>query len=506
MSDFHLAVFRVIICLNCFFYAMFFMQHNQKETSSGAFASAQFWMGVWNLMEALKVFISDYRYAAVLQALQHIATEFSSATFLLFSWSYSLSDKQRNLKIRYAILSVPLFMIAVFVYMLFTHCSPIFTIDGHKTVFNRIHDVYSFTVSISAAILLVKRCITDINTNGRRYMIISSAAVAFLIALAALFFIHNYRPAMPRNDMSLFLLICTFLLVNLSFVAMYTDENETVLSQCYENLFELTSYPLYIFNSKNQFLAANTVGREMLESDGTKVKQFMQYEVLFPSAKFSRLGVPQDRKAEKMFYLSNIETGNMYLCTKENLQYRYSKKTAGFYFSMFDLDSYNILLKNIEATAYTDQLTGCYNGSFFFMNMHVEMKSTHEEFILLEAGLDNLSEINGILGHAAGDEYVVKTAEILGSLLQEQKLYRMESSTFAAMLPRSQLLLMPELFGKIRASAARYSKSKTCPLSISAGYAIVDDRDTDVSVYYATALSNMLLDRKGHSSRNLSET
>src|SRR5574344_212445 len=376
MSDFHLAVFRVIICLNCFFYAMFFMQHNQKETSSGAFASAQFWMGVWNLMEALKVFIFDCRYSAVLEALQHIATEFSSATFLLFSWSYSLSTKQRNLKIRYVILVVPLLMIVAFVYMLFTQCAPIFTVDGHKTIFNRIHDVYSFAVSISAAVLLVKRCITDINTNGRRYMIISSAAVAFLIVLTALFFVHNYRPTMPRNDISLFLLICTFLLVNLSFVAMYTDENETVLSQSYENLFELTSYPLYIFNSRNQFLAANTAGRVMLESDGTKVKQFMQYEELFPSVRFSRLGVPQDRKAEKMFYLSNIETGSMYLCTKESLCYLYSKKKAGFYFSMFDLDSYNMLLKNIEASAYIDHLTGWFNGSFFFMNMRLEMKST----------------------------------------------------------------------------------------------------------------------------------
>jgi diguanylate cyclase (GGDEF)-like protein len=190
----------------------------------------------------------------------------------------------------------------------------------------------------------------------------------------------------------------------------------------------------------------------------------------------------------------------MYFCTKQPVFRGKSKKEIGYYCTLFDLDSYNLLFKNMEASAYSDPLTGCLNSSSFFMNFRVETQSTHEQCLLVAAGLDNLSEINAVLGHKTGDAYIAATAQILRDMLPENRIYRMESSSFAVILQASKLSEIAELLSALRNVCSRYSKDKPYPLIISAGYAVVEDRNADISTYYTTAISNMMLDRRGHTS------
>jgi diguanylate cyclase (GGDEF)-like protein len=134
------------------------------------------------------------------------------------------------------------------------------------------------------------------------------------------------------------------------------------------------------------------------------------------------------------------------------------------------------------------------------MNFRVETQSTHEQCLLVAAGLDNLSEINAVLGHKTGDAYIAATAQILRDMLPENRIYRMESSSFAVILQASKLSEIAELLSALRNVCSRYSKDKPYPLIISAGYAVVEDRNADISTYYTTAISNMMLDRRGHTS------
>lgn len=160
-----------------------------------------------------------------------------------------------------------------------------------------------------------------------------------------------------------------------------------------------------------------------------------------------------------------------------------------------------MLLKNMESSAYSDPLTGCLNSSSFFMNIRLEIKRMHNRSLLIVAGLDNLSEINSVLGHHAGDAYIAAAAQILHDMFPSSRVFRMESSTFSVLLSSSQLSAMPELFDSIRAACSKYSKNKSYPLVMSTGYAVIEDRNVDVNTYYETALGNMMLDRRGHALR-----
>lgn len=496
MNNYLESVFLIIISLFCFFYAMYFMQRNAKETSAAPFAAANFAMGIWNLLRAVKNMIPEQYYLSI-GAITYLVIEFSAYTLFLFSYRYSVSTEKQNNKVAY----LPLVFPAATIIALLYKRADLFALAGTKPlhVWDYLHTIYGYAFISTAAVLFVIRCVSSFQQNKTGYMILTSILIVFIIQNFVRYFNKlGYLPELTAS-IDYFYDVCTLLLVNLAFFAMYTDLNETVISECRKTLFDRTDMPLFVFNLNNEFLTANEIAKTMISRNTNReLRQYMKYDEVFPSEIFRRLGISQNSSEEQMFYLSNVKTGIMYFCTKQQVFRGHSKKELGYYCTLFDLDSYNLLFKNMEASAYSDPLTGCLNGSSFFMNFRVEMQSTHEQCLLVAAGLDNLAEINAVLGHKTGDAYIAAAAQILRDTLPENRIYRMESSTFAVILQASQLSDITELFATIRTACGKYSRDRPYPLVISTGYAVVEDRNTDINTYYATSVSNMMLDRRGH--------
>ncbi len=496
MNNYPESIFLIIISLFCFFYAMYFMQRNAKETSAASFAAANFAMGIWNLLRAIKNMIPGQYYLSI-GAVTYLVIEFSAYTLFLFSYRYSVPTEKQNNKVAY----LPLIFPAATIIALLYAKAGLFALAGTRPlhVWDYLHTIYGYALISTAAVLFVIRCVSSFQQNKTWYMVLTSILIVFIIQNFARYFNKlGYLPELTAT-IDYFYDVCTLLLVNLAFFAMYSDLNETVISECRKKLFDRTDMPLFVFNLNNEFLTANEIAKVMIgRNTNTALHQYMKYDEIFPAEVFRRLGISQGNSDEQMFYLSNVKTGTMYFCTKLQVYRGHSKKELGYYCTLFDLDSYNLLFKNMESSAYSDPLTGCLNGSSFFMNFRVEMQSTHEQCLLVAAGLDCLAEINAVLGHKAGDAYIAAAAQILRDTLPENRIYRMESSTFAIILKASQLSVITELFAAIRAACSKYSREKSYPLVISAGYAVMEDRDVDINTYYATAVSNMMLDRRGH--------
>jgi diguanylate cyclase (GGDEF)-like protein len=499
MNNYFESIFLIIISLLCFLYAMYFMQHNEKETADVPFAAANFFMGVWNLLRAINQMVPE-RYHLSISSVTYLVIEFSAYTLFWFSYRYSIPVEKQNKKVVFLPLIFP---VATFIGLLYKKTA-LFAFTGRKALhlWDYLHASYGYILIGIAAVLFVMRCISSFQQNKKALIVLTTALIVFIIQNFVRYLNTIGYLRYLDGNINFFYDICVFLLVNLAFFAMYNDMNGTLISLSKETFFDRTDLPLFVFNTSDDFLIANEAARKLsFNNNNLKLCQYMKYSDIFPADEFRRLGVPQDNQEAQMFYLSNVSTGTMYLCTKFPVNRGCSAKMLGYCCTMFDLNSYNMLLKNMESSAYSDPLTGCLNSSSFFMNIRLEIKRMHNRSLLIVAGLDNLSEINSVLGHHAGDAYIAAAAQILHDMFPSSRVFRMESSTFSVLLSSSQLSAMPELFDSIRAACSKYSKNKSYPLVMSTGYAVIEDRNVDVNTYYETALGNMMLDRRGHALR-----
>jgi diguanylate cyclase (GGDEF)-like protein len=110
------------------------------------------------------------------------------------------------------------------------------------------------------------------------------------------------------------------------------------------------------------------------------------------------------------------------------------------------VDSFNETLgeirkrdRELEKLAYYDPLTGLANRALFRRTLddglsHCGRTGTQGALLLLD--LDRFKEVNDTLGHAAGDELLIKVAHLIGRVLPEHHfLARLGGDEFAIMVP-----------------------------------------------------------------------
>jgi diguanylate cyclase (GGDEF)-like protein len=112
------------------------------------------------------------------------------------------------------------------------------------------------------------------------------------------------------------------------------------------------------------------------------------------------------------------------------------------------VDSFNETLSEIrkrdhelEKLAYFDPLTGLPNRTLFCRSLEDTLercKQAGTDGVLFLLDLDRFKEVNDTLGHAAGDELLVKVADVIGSVLgPDHFLARLGGDEFAIIVPES---------------------------------------------------------------------
>ncbi|VWX34248.1 conserved hypothetical protein [Limnobacter sp. 130] len=96
--------------------------------------------------------------------------------------------------------------------------------------------------------------------------------------------------------------------------------------------------------------------------------------------------------------------------------------------------------KVIRRTAYKDQLTGLDNRAYLTLALRERTQSAREPLSIVIWGIDNLDNINEVLGHDVADKVLIKVARKASRICQENLVIaRLEGNIFCMLLPRELL-------------------------------------------------------------------
>ena len=123
--------------------------------------------------------------------------------------------------------------------------------------------------------------------------------------------------------------------------------------------------------------------------------------------------------------------------------------------------------RHFQSLSITDELTGLYNKRFFNKQLNIEItrtKRTGEPFCLMIIDLDNFKSINDTLGHAKGDEFLVKISRQINQQARPTDFAcRYGGDEFALILPETSLLdsiMIAERWHALILKVARQMKVK----------------------------------------------
>lgn len=135
------------------------------------------------------------------------------------------------------------------------------------------------------------------------------------------------------------------------------------------------------------------------------------------------------------------------------------------------------LLAELHRQSLQDYLTSLMNrrGFFLLAQQHVKLaKRIKKPVLVVVADLDGMKRINDTLGHEAGDQALIETAEVLKKTFRDSDILgRIGGDEFAACIIEDDTSTAEAITGRLAENTRMTNRSRTAPyhLSISAGIA-----------------------------------
>jgi diguanylate cyclase (GGDEF)-like protein len=132
--------------------------------------------------------------------------------------------------------------------------------------------------------------------------------------------------------------------------------------------------------------------------------------------------------------------------------------------------------------AITDVMTGLMNRSAF--EEWEERCTDLADIMIVTFDLNNLKYCNDNLGHAAGDEYIIESANMIQRVFGAiGQCYRIGGDEFCAVIRKGTKLNIGKYLGRLREEQDSYNKqSDSLKIHIAVGYAVHEESDADMEV------------------------
>jgi diguanylate cyclase (GGDEF)-like protein len=145
-----------------------------------------------------------------------------------------------------------------------------------------------------------------------------------------------------------------------------------------------------------------------------------------------------------------------------------------------------------------DSLTGLYNRAFFQDEFDRLRHSRQLPTSLIIIDVDGMKVANDRLGHSAGDDLLIRTAQVLRTVFRaEDVVARIGGDEFAVLLPLTDQTAVDEALARCRAKLAQHNADHSVELCLSLGAATALASE-DFTHAFKTADENMYQDKASH--------
>lgn len=519
---------KLITSILALTYAIILIQNSSKYSPTRYFGFAEASLGLWNLFSSLQIQISDVDIVILLRSLIYIFSDFACTSILLYcflSTSIITSKHKKYIILSYAIPIISL--IATLFSFMFLRINPYIVnpelnslesihLPFQDYMFQKkplyfFHCIYCYLLLFLTIILFLKNIIINPKENKRIISLTTIGIIVFFIPNIYRIFIENFKhenieTLSPYFDGFAFIFMCT-----ISFIAIYFDKNENSINICKTRFYNYAGLPIFIFSKNMKFLQLNKVGKEFIKTYGIPLKKFDNFEQVFPESKLKILGIPgtNTENSNSEFYISVDKDQKIYYGQKQEIK-SLSNKTTGYFIFLSKLDFYTEIIKQLERTAYTDEISGCRKRFIFSQYLNCELQNKSETQLICTAALDNLEKVNKNYSILQADSYIKNFSEFLKNLINNHKImkeraddkkieiFRMYGASFMFILPIEFEKVIVSLFKTIRSECIKMSENKSEPITCSLGYSVGNENSPNSDNIIQKSYTNMLLDRKSH--------
>ena len=147
----------------------------------------------------------------------------------------------------------------------------------------------------------------------------------------------------------------------------------------------------------------------------------------------------------------------------------------------------------MNSLAFEDKLTGVRNNTAYLQELtrlKVEMQDEGTVFAVFVIDVNGLKQVNDTLGHAAGNELIIRTAESAVAVFGKERVYRIGGDEFAVIYPGADAAACDELKRAFEETVER--KGKDIKLSVAIGSAIRNPKkDSNYEAVFERADNDM---------------
>jgi len=147
-----------------------------------------------------------------------------------------------------------------------------------------------------------------------------------------------------------------------------------------------------------------------------------------------------------------------------------------------------------------DHLTGLYNRMIYEKKLKTLEKAPPHPFAVVICDIDGLKMVNDTFGHEVGDRLIKISARIIKKAVRKQDFVsRIAGDEFAIIMPYTGKNTAEKIVNQIRKAIEETTEhGLPIPLQISIGYAIVDEKNSDINECLKSAETNMYREKLHH--------